>query len=497
MRIRHCIAKMTLPAATLLLAAVLTGCAIGPDFHRPEPPITQRYTATPITTETASSPGPAGDAQHIASGVDIPRQWWTLFRSPALDELVRRALNNNPSLAASRATLQLAEANLRAAGGVLLPQVDARASAGRQRFSPAAIGSPLPPVEFELYNASVNIGYNLDFTGAARRGLEAVQAETDFQRFQLQAAHIALTANVVTTAIREAALRARLQAMRAVLSDGEKILDLMERQAALGGAARSDVLSQRAEVAQTRALLPSIEKELARTQHLLAVYLGEFPGEARLPELSLVAMTLPRELPLAVPSQLVRQRPDILAAEAMLHNASARVGVATANMYPQFTLTGSYGSLANRTGDLFGSNSMVWNFGVGLTQPLFRGGQLKAQQRAAKAAYEQATAQYREVVLHAFQNVADVLRALELDARTLQAQTEANAASLEALELMRKRYQLGGAPYLALINAERQYQQVQIALVDAQAARFADTAALFLALGGGQWQTPASPTGNP
>jgi NodT family efflux transporter outer membrane factor (OMF) lipoprotein len=250
-------------------------------------------------------------------------------------------------------------------------------------------------------------------------------------------------------------------------------------------------LSQRAEVAQTRAALPMIEKELARARHLLAVFVGDLPGEAQLPELSLAALTLPGELPVSVPSQLVRERPDILAAEAMLHGASARVGVATASLYPQVMLTGSYGTLSNNTGDLFGSNSMVWNFSAGLTQPLFRGGQLKAQQRAAKAAYEQAAAQYRDVLLHAFQNVADALRALELDAHTLAAQVDRSDAAREALELTRKQYELGGVPYLALINAQRQYQQVRIALVDAQAARFADTAALFLAMGGGWWNEPS------
>jgi NodT family efflux transporter outer membrane factor (OMF) lipoprotein len=494
LEVRRYIRKIKYHAVLLLPGVLLVACTMGPDFQPPEPPATQRYTAAPIANETIASPGNAGNVQQFISGADIPAQWWTRYQSPAIDELVKRALANSPSLEAARATLRVAQENLRAAGGVLYPRVDAGASGGRQRFSPAIIGSPLPPFEFDLYNASINVGYNLDFFGVARRGLEAQQAETDYHQFQLQAAYIALTANVVTTAIRVAALRAQLEATKSILEDVEQVLALMERQLAAGGAARADVLSMRAEVAQTRATLPTIEKELARTRHLLAVLVGELPGEAQLPQLSLTSLTLPGELPVSVPSQLVRERPDILAAEAMLHGASARIGIATASLYPQFVLTGSYGTLANNTGDLFSSNAMVWDFSAGLTQPLFRGGQLKAQQRAAKEAYKQAAAQYREVLLHAFRNVADALRALELDAKTLAAQVDRSEAAREALELTRKQYELGGAPYLALINAQRQYQQVQIALVEAQAARFADTAALYLAMGGGWWNVPPQQT---
>jgi len=496
-RIRYYFDVVKFGAVVILPGALLCACASGPDFQQPDAPDTTTYTATPVPTELVSAAGTAGNSQRLVSGADIPAQWWTLYQSQALDALVRRALENNPSIAATSATLRVAQENQRGAKSVLFPQVDARASAGRQRFSPAAIGSPQPPTEFDLYNASVNVGYNLDFSGGAHRALEALQAETEFQHYRLRGARIALTANVVTTAIRVAALSARLEATQDILKQEQEILSLLERQAALGGAARSDVLSQRAEVAQTRALLPKIESELARARHLLAMYLGDLPGEAQLPELSLDKLTLPEQLPVSVPSKLVRDRPDILAAESMLHVASARVGVSAASLYPQVTLTGSYGTLANRTGDLMSDKSMVWNFTAGLMQPLFRGGQLKAQQRAARAAYDQAAAQYRDVVLQAFRNVADTLRALELDAQSLSAQVDAANTASEALELMRKRHELGGVPYLALINAQRQFQQAKIALVDAQAARFADTAALFVAMGGGWWNAPAEPNRNP
>lgn len=468
------------------------GCAVGPDFREPDAPQVESYTPTPVAGETASAPGPGGAAQRLVAGEEVPAQWWILFRSPALDQLIRQALADSPTLASAQATLRVAEENLRAARGALFsPQFDAKGSAGRQRFSPAAIGMPqIPPVEFNLYNASVSIGYYFDLFGSARREFEALQSEADYQQFQLQAAYVTLTANVVTTAIREAALRAQLKATQEILAAEEKQLAIVERQVALGGAARSDVLTQRSQVAQTRAGLPAIEKDLARTRHLLSVFVGKLPGEAQMPEFTLAALELPQELPVSLPSALVRDRPDIRAAEELLHRASAKVGVATANLYPQLTLTGSYGSLTNVSGDWFTAGTSVWSFGVGLVQPLFRGGQLTAQRRAAIAAYDQAAAQYREVVLRAFQNVADTLRALELDAQTLQAQSEAATAAREALDLTQKQYELGAATYLALLTAQRQFQQAKIGLVQAQAARFADSAALFQALGGGWWHEP-------
>ena len=476
-------------AVTMLAGAA---CAVGPDFRPPDSPATSSYTPAPMVAETASAPGAAGIAQRLVAGQEVPAQWWTLFHSPDLDRLIRQALAENPTLAAAQATLRIAEENQRAARGALrYPQLDAKASAGRQRFSPAAIGMPQsPPVEFRLYNASVNVGYNFDLFGGARRELEALQAEVDNRYFQLQGAAITLSANVVTTAVAEAALRAQLAAMHEILASEERQLAIVERQFALGGAARSDVLTQRTQVAQTRAGLPALEKELARIRHLLAVYVGRRPDNAQLPEFVLAALELPSELPASVPSALVRNRPDIRAAEALLQRASARVGVADANLYPQLTLTGSYGTLANRSTDLFTPESAVWNIGAALAQPLFHGGQLRAQRRAAVAGYEQAAAQYREVVLRAFQNVADALRALELDAATLKAQAEAVAVAGQALELAEKQYRLGAGTSLALLTAERQYQQVRLGLVQAEAARFADTAALFQALGGGWWQEP-------
>ncbi len=479
------------PAAlgAALAVALLGGCAVGPDFRRPAAPAVASYTAGRLPGETAAAPVAGGSPQRFAGGADIPSSWWTLFRSEPLDRLVRQALADSPTLAAAQAALREAAENRRAQFGALLPAVDAGASAERQKISGASFGrGGIGISPFTLYNASVSVSYALDVFGGTRRELEALQAQVDYQRFQFEGALLALSANVVTTAVQEGALRAQIEATREIVKAEEQQLDLVEQRFRLGGASRPDVLAQQAQLAQTRATLPGLEKQLAQARHGLAVLAGRFPGDAgALPEFDLEQLDLPAELPVSLPSSLVRQRPDIRAAEELLHAASARIGVATANLYPQLTLTGSLGSETTRLRDLFGAGTSVWSLGAGLLQPLFHGGALTAKRRAAIAAYDQAEAQYRETVLQAFLNVADVLRALETDAHALKAQADAEAAARASLDLARDQYRLGAASYLTLLNAERQYQQARITLVQARAARFADTAALFQALGGGWW----------
>jgi NodT family efflux transporter outer membrane factor (OMF) lipoprotein len=473
----------------VLVAVALAGCAVGPDFRRPAPPAVSSYTADALPGETVEAKVAGGATQRFVSGEDIPPLWWALFRSEALDRLIRQALKDSPTLSAAQATLRIAEETRRAQSGALFPSVDGNVSADRQKISGTMSGLPgSQPPTFTLYNASVSVSYMLDLFGGTRREVEALQAQVDYQRFQLEGAWLTLTANLATTAIREGALRGQIRATREIVAAEEQQLDLVERQFRLGGASRPDVLAQRAQLAQTRATLPPLEKQLAQTRHLLAVLAGRFPGDAgTLPEFDLDGLSLPRELPVSLPSSLARQRPDILASEALLHAASARIGVATANLYPQLTLTGSFGSQALQASDLFGSGTSFWNLGAGVLQPLFRGGELTAKRRAAIAAYDQAESLYRETVLAAFRDVADVLSALEMDAQALLTQADAEAAARAALELARERFHLGAASYLTLLIAERQYQQARIGLVQAQATRFADTAALFQALGGGWW----------
>jgi len=479
--------------ATIAFAG-LAGCAaVGPNFQQPDPPRAGLYTETPLPQATASAPGIGGASQRLVSGADIPEQWWTLFRSDALDRLIRQALADSPNLAAAQATLRQAKENLAAETGArLYPAVDAKASATREKTTGAAFGQPAAGANiFNLYNASVNVSYALDVFGGARRELEALQSLVDYQGFQLEGAYLALSSNIVTAAVREASLRAQIRATQDIISAEQSQLDVVERQFQLGAISRSDVLAQRTQLAQTQASLPPLERDLAKTRHQLAVLAGRFPSEAALPDFELDAMDLPQELPVSLPSALARQRPDIRAAEALLHQASAQIGVATANLYPQITLSGSFGTQGLQLHNLFGGPTL-WSLGAGILQPLFHGGELTAKRRAAIAAYEQAEAQYRETVLQAFQNVADALRALEADARALKAQSDAEAVAREALGLAQRQFQLGAVSYLALLNAQRQYEQTRVALVQAQATRYADTAALFQALGGGWWQREAA-----
>jgi len=472
-----------------LVAVVLAGCAVGPDYRQPAPPTAASYTAEALPAGTTSAPGVGGGEQRFVSGGEIPARWWELFRSDALDRWIREALANSPTLGAAEATLRRAQETRRARSGDLVPSVDANLSASRQKPSGASSGLADANINpFTLYNASVDVSYTLDLFGRTRRDLEALQAQVDYQGFQLEGARLTLASNIVTTALQEASLRGQLQATRDVLATQEEQFALIQKQFDLGGIARTDVLAQRASLAQSRAILPPLEKRLAQTRHLLAVLAGRFPGDAAdLPEFHLEDFRLPEELPVSLPSSLVRQRPDIRSAEELLHAASAKVGVATANLYPQITLSARYGTETAQIGDLFRPGTAVWGVGAGLLQPIFHGGALEATRRAELAGFDQAAAQYRETVLQAFRDVADVLRALDYDAMTVKAQGEAEGAARDTLEIAKKQVRYGATSNLSLLNAQRQYHLARILLVLAQADRFADTAALFQALGGGWW----------
>lgn len=470
-------------------AVILAGCAVGPNFRQPDAPATTRYTEAPLPAETASAAGAAGVAQRFVPGRELPAQWWALFHSDPLDRLVRQAIADSPNLAAAQAALRVARENLAAQTGALsYPKVDGNLGATREKITGAAFGQPGGGSSlFSLYNASVSVSYALDVAGGNKRQIEALQSLVDYQSYQLEAAHLALTSNVVTAAVKEASLRAQIDATRDIVDAQNKQLDLVRRQFELGAVARLNLVAQQSQAAQTEALLPPLERELAQTRHQLAALTGRLPSDGGIPAFDLAALALPQELPLSLPSALARQRPDIRAAEALLHQASAQIGVATANQYPQITLSGSFGAQATQLDKLF-AGPTVWSIGAGLLQPLFHAGELQAKRRAAVAAYDQAAAQYRQTVLLAFQNVADALRALEADARTLKAQSDAEVLARDTLNLTQRQFQLGAANYLALLDAQRQFQLARLALVQAQAARYADTAALFQALGGGWWQ---------
>ena len=433
------------------------------------------------------SPDTAAHGQQFVEGRDIPAQWWELFHSPALNQLVERALKANPNLQAAQATLRQAQENVYAAEGTLYPAVNANGSVARERTNGAQNGQSIPGSVFTLYNASVSVSYGIDLFGIARRGLESVQAQHDFQRFQLEGAYLTLTSNVVTTAVQEASLRAQIAATREIIDAEAQQLDVLQKQFSVGGVSQSSVLAQQTALAQTRAGLPQLEKQLSQIRNQLAALAGDFPSENSAAPFELDMLQLPQQLPVSLPSRLVEQRPDIRAAESQLHVASAQVGVATADMFPQLTLSANAGSVANSAGNLFSTGSGIWSVGAGLVQPIFRGGTLLHQKRAAVAAYDAAAAQYRSVVLSAFQDVANVLDALQSDDRIFEAQTAAAQSAADSLDITQKQYQIGAASYLALLNAQQAYQQTRIALAQARASRYADTAALFHSLGGGWW----------
>ena len=480
-------------ASGALAAIALTSCAVGPDFKRPDASQADRYIESPLPDATAGTDVAHGGAQQFNVGGELQQQWWALFRSEPLDRLIEQALRDSPTVAAAQASLRQVQETLAAQRGATWPTVNGQLSAQREQFAGASVGQSGTSV-FTLYNASVNVSYTLDLFGSIRRQLEALRAQVDNANFQLQATYLALTANLATTAIREASLRAQIQATGEIEKLQQDQLQIVERRFNLGAVTRSDVLAERTALAQTRATLPGLQRQLSQLRHQLALYAGQPPEAAGLPAFELDGLELPLQLPVSVPSNLVRQRPDILSAEALLHAASARVGVATANLYPQITLSGNFGWESLSLSQLFKPDSNVWGIGPGLVAPIFSGGQLQANRRAAVAAFDAAAANYRQTVLTAFVNVADALRALQTDALALQAQIEAQRQAHDAFTMASYQFNVGGASYLTLLNAQQQFQQTRIAVVQAQADRFADTVALFQALGGGWWnEAPSAP----
>ncbi|OYV47773.1 MAG: RND transporter, partial [Burkholderiales bacterium 21-58-4] len=413
-------------------------------------------------------------AQHFAYNADIPGKWWALFHSDKLDKLVKAALAGSPNLDAARATLRQAQENLAAEQGYEFPSVSLAPSAERERFSPAIFGGSGPPSIFNLYNASVKISYGIDVFGGLRRQIESQRAQVEYEGFQYQGAMLALTANVVTAAVTGASLAEQVKATKEIIAAEEKQTRIVYNQLKLGAVPRSTLLQQQSQLAQARASLPPLEKQLSMVRHQLAVYLGKTPQQADIPVIRLADLHLPENLPVSLPSRLARQRPDIRAAEAMLHEASANVGVATANLYPQITLSANIGSMAVSPGGLFSNKTEIWNFTGGLTQPIFDAGTLRAQKRAAIAAFDNAFAQYRQTLLQSFQNVADTLKALQYDAETLQADQAAALNAKDALDIVRRQFDLGAESYLSLLAADRQYQQSRIAVIQAKASRMAD-----------------------
>lgn len=463
-----------------LAAALLAGCAAGPDYHRPVSPAPARYTVGAL-------PDVLPD-QHFVAGRDVPARWWTLFGSPELDALVATAHRNNPDVQAAAAALHMARENTAAQRGAFLPTVDAQLAPTRQKVadplaSPLASNADL----YTLHTAQLSVAYVADVFGGLRRQAEVSVAQQDMARYQYQAVRLTLEANLVMAAINEAALRAEVAATAHVITLARQQADAVRRQRQEGQAGAADVALQDAALAQARTSLPPLAKQLAQQQDLVAALSGQTAGDAGLPALTFERLALPAELPLSLPARLVEQRPDVRAAEAQLRQASAQVGVAAAARLPNIALSASLGSSALTASTLFRSGTGAWSIGADLVQPIFHGGALMHQQRAAEAAYDQAAAQYRAAVLSAFQGVADSLHAIASDARSLQACVDAEAAARASLDIATTQWRLGAVGHPVVMQATQAWRQATIATIVARTARYTDTVALFQALGGG-WE---------
>jgi NodT family efflux transporter outer membrane factor (OMF) lipoprotein len=470
------------------------GCAVGPDFQRPAAPTVDGYTREPLPVQTASVDVHGGEVQRLVREMDIPGQWWTLFRSKPLSGLVEQALKKNPDLQSAQTALREAWENVYAQEGTFWPAITASYSAMRQQFA-GVLGSPTASGDYiyNLHTAQVTVAYVPDVFGGARRQVESLKAQAHCQRFELEAAYLTLTSNVVAAAIQEAGLRGQIAAARKIIEIDSHALDLLKRQYSLGQIAQVDVVAQEAALAQAQAALPPLAKQLAQQRDLLHRLTGRFPSDALSEHFEISFLELPQELPVSLPSAIVEQRPDVRAAEEQMHAASAEIGVAVANRLPNITLSANLGSSSTAIAELFSAGTGFWNLAADVAQPIFQGGTLLHRQRAAEAAFDQAAAQYRSAVLTAFQNVADVLYAIQSDADAVKTAAAAEKAAANSLAIVRRQLELGDIGYLALLSAEQTYQQGSINLALALANRYADTAALFQALGGGWWNRSGVP----
>jgi len=477
--------SLVLAIAGLLIA----GCAVGPNFKKPAVPDTAGYTAAPLPATTSNTPGVAGgDSQHFVEGLDIPGQWWTLFHSPALNDLIQRSLTNSPDLAAAKAALAAAHENILAQNGAYYPSANASFSASRQKTSSEI--APVPnenDFHFDLFTPEVSVSYVPDVFGLNRRTVESLKAQENKARFALDAADITLTANIVVAAIQEASLRAQIDATRRIITINTNLLQILRNQFARGYTSQLAVAAQESQLAQSEAALPPLLSQLAQNHDLLAALSGGFPNEDLHEKFELGSLQLPQDLPVSLPSQLIERRPDVRQAEENYHSACALVGVATAHRLPNITLNADAGTMALTVGKMFAGGAGFWDLGASVAQPIFEGGTLLHQQRAARDTYMQAADQYRSTVITAFQNVADTLNALEHDGDAVRTASAAADAAKVTLGLTQQQWQTGYTNYQALLGAEQAYDQTTIALIQAQASRYSDTAALFQALGGGWW----------
>jgi NodT family efflux transporter outer membrane factor (OMF) lipoprotein len=474
-------------ASIVPVLAMLGACAVGPNFHRPAPLDADRYTAEPLPAATIVADE---QAQRFTAGTTLNADWWQLFKSAQLDAVVKQALANNQTLQASEASLRQSQDNLRAGYGVFFPQAGAELDAVRERIVPAQEGLKISPTVFNLMTLSGTVSYALDIFGGERRTVEGLKAQANYQRYVTYAAYLSLSANVVNTSVARAAYLAEVRVTEQLIELQKQQLHSTEVEVRAGTAAYSDVLSLQSLIATNQATLAPLKQKISQTEDLLATLEGVVPSKATLPDIDLSGLSLPVELPVSLPSDLARQRPDILASEAQLHAASANIGVATAAMFPSVSLSATYGGLGSNLNSLSAANGRFWSIGPSANIPVFQGGRLWYGRKAAIDAYRAAQANYRQTVIDAFAQVADSLKALEHDAQALQAQVDAQRAAAEALKLLQVNYRAGLVAYLDVWAADVQFHQASIGYLQALAQRYQDTVALFVALGGGWWNAP-------
>ncbi|AYH45733.1 hypothetical protein CDA09_20500 [Azoarcus sp. DN11] len=489
------------PAAIAAAVAMLTGCAVGPDYVRPHLPASAAYSPAPLPATTPATPVPGGAAQHFTVGRDIGADWWTLLQSQPLDALIEKAFAANPSIESAQAALRAAHEAEYAQRGLYFPTVQAGYTPSRTKVAGNLSGSSAPgpqgdgtiigatpgaPVIFDFHTAQLTVGFVPDVFGGNRRQVEALAAQATVQQFQLEATYVTLASNIAAAAIQDALLRRQIAITREIVDADTAAADVVRRQHQAGYVSRLDLAAQENALAQARQALPPLQKQLEQNRDLLRALSGA-AQDTEVPAFDLDALQLPDELPLSLPSRLVEQRPDVRAAEEQLHAASAQIGVARANRLPQFSINGTAGGAAAHFDQMFRNSGQFFNLALNITQPLFDGGTLMHRERAATETFRQAAAQYRSTVITAFQNVADTLHAIHTDAAAMQAAAEVAETSRTQLELIRRQHSHGYLDRLALITAEQAWRQSRLNLAQTQANRMNDTVALFVSLGGGWW----------
>jgi NodT family efflux transporter outer membrane factor (OMF) lipoprotein len=462
----------------LALAGFLSACTVGPDFLEPPAPATRNFTTGGDQIKT--------EDQHVVPGQKVSAEWWKAFQSPQLDDVMQKALDGNNTLAGAKATLAQAQEQINAAAGSLWPQLSFGGTVGRQKYGKSLFGPSditIPP--FTYYTVGPQVSYLLDLAGGERRGVEQDEALAQFQSYETDAVRLSLTGNVVAQALGIASAKAQIAAIQQIIADDRRNVDLVEKARAAGSGTLTDVLSAQSQLAADQTLLPPMEQQLSVATHALSILTGKAPADWQPPDFTFAQLHLPSELPLSLPSELVRERPDIMAAEAQLHAASAAIGVATANLYPSINLSANVTQQMLTPGNLFNPAANAWALMAGLTAPIFSGGTLEAEKRGAEDAWQAALANYQQTVLQSFGQVADVLKALEHDGQQIKAQQYALKTAQSSLKLARTSYKEGNIGILQVLDAERDYNEAQLAMARVQAQRYQDTALLYLALGGG------------